>query len=481
MAAAVQRNKPGLHRKEWETMAPVPTATAAGAFVVCDSSNVDKLALVVSNASTQYLYHHDEDAFVDMPSGALAGTFGPGACGGRMRWSNTVTATGGTTTTATTTANINGLAVGKRIRFISGANTGLETVCTGVIINPGGTSTLKFGAVTNAVANADTFMVETGLFLVMNAGTIAANIFKSYDPLTGVWTALTTTGLPAAWGTDGRMVVTPSSDGVFATISAPDIFSSTTVGKTGKTWTANQWTNSQVRIVSGLGVNQLPRTIASNTATTLTVSSAWSVTPDATSVLEITGNDDYAYLLGNNAITMYRYSRAGNSWSTLAPTTARIGAPVAGMSADWCGKTGDPDWANESDIKDGRYIFSFKGGGAGIDRFDIAGGTAGAGAWLNIVYPGLSTGIVFGAGSGFNAFGRYIYCRLNTTNRFFKFSMRGNYLEPLSTNLFGESGGLVGSKIWVWSYTDDTGNAGTLNWLYSLQNSGQILHRLPLY
>lgn len=38
------------------------------------------------------------------------------------------------------------------------------------------------------------------------------------------------------------------------------------------------------------------------------------------------GNDDYIYLVGNNALTLYRYSIAGNSWTTLSPGVARGGA-----------------------------------------------------------------------------------------------------------------------------------------------------------
>ncbi len=39
-------------------------------------------------------------------------------------------------------------------------------------------------------------------------------------------------------------------------------------------WTVNQWSNSQVRITAGTGAGQV-KTIASNTATALTVSAAW--------------------------------------------------------------------------------------------------------------------------------------------------------------------------------------------------------------
>lgn len=86
---------------------------------------------------------------------------------------------------------------------------------------------------------------------------------------------------------------------------------------------------------------------------------------------------------------MYRYSISGNTWTTLAPTTARAAAPVAGCGANWIGKSGNATWADESNIRDGRYIYSFRGGASSaMDRFDIAGGTAGAGAWANIAYVG---------------------------------------------------------------------------------------------
>lgn len=61
---------------------------------------------------------------------------------------------------------------------------------------------------------------------------------------------------------------------------------STTLVKTASDWTTNAYANYQVRILSGTGVGQV-RTISSNTSTTLTVSSSWSVTPDNTSVFGI--------------------------------------------------------------------------------------------------------------------------------------------------------------------------------------------------
>lgn len=468
-------NIPTIHRKEWQFMNPAPSASLAGSFVVTSGNEQDNLALLVLGATLHYMYHHDEDAWVQIPSGALAGTISAGACGTMSRWSNTLTATGGSTTTLTTTANITGLAIGRKIRFLTGANAGQEATISGVIINPAGTSTIQFSAVTGAVANTDTFAVDTGRFFIMNAGTIASGIFKSYDPLTGVWTTLGTTNLPATWGTDGRLVATPSY-AQYLTGTSSGTNTSTTLNHTGKNWTANQWTNYQIRITAGTGIGQI-RTIASNTTNQITVSSAWTVTPDATSQYEITGNDDFIYLLGNNAVTMYRYSISGATWTVMAPTTARAGAPVAGMSANWADKTGDANWALETDIKDGRYIYSFRGGATGtLDRFDIAGGTAGAGAWANIVY--VNNAETFTTGSAYGIFGRYIFIRKDATHRYFKYSLRGNYLKPLSTNLYPDSTAVIGDKMWLKSYNEN--GVDKLVWLYSLRNTGTELHRLLL-
>ena len=133
-------------------------------------------------------------------------------------WSNTLTATGGTSTTLTLTTNINNLCIGRKIRFITGANAGKYATISDIKFIAGGTHTLYFaGAGLSAVANGDTFAIDTGRYYIMNAGTIAAGIFKSFDPLTGVVTSLATANLPATWGTDGRLVGTPSYIGDFAT------------------------------------------------------------------------------------------------------------------------------------------------------------------------------------------------------------------------------------------------------------------------
>ena len=47
----------------------------------------------------------------------------------------------------------------------------------------------------------------------LSAGTLAAGAFKFFDSLTMTWGGnLSITGLPATWGTDGKMVATTSHE-----------------------------------------------------------------------------------------------------------------------------------------------------------------------------------------------------------------------------------------------------------------------------
>jgi RHS repeat-associated protein len=60
----------------------------------------------------------------------------------------------------------------------------------------------------------------------------------------------------------------------------------TTLNDTTQAWPTNQWAGLAVEIVGGTGANQV-RTIASNTNNQLTVTSAWTTVPDATSLYAV--------------------------------------------------------------------------------------------------------------------------------------------------------------------------------------------------
>ncbi len=65
-----------------------------------------------------------------------------------------------------------------------------------------------------------------------------------------------------------------------------DIFSATTVGNSTLNMLANEYTGATVRIANGTGAGQ-ERTIALNSATTITTTTNWGIVPDATSTFVV--------------------------------------------------------------------------------------------------------------------------------------------------------------------------------------------------
>lgn len=323
------------------------------------------------------------------------------------------------------------------------------------------------GSTTTLVDTSQNWIVNqwAGMYVMMVSGTGAGQCLKILSNTATILTFATAVAPAAA-------TIYQIRGGAAVASGVATSGSATTLVNSGKTWTVNQWTNYQCRILSGTGAGQKSK-IASNTATTLTIASG--ATIDSTSVYEIEPLEDSIYLLGNNAVTMYLYSISGNSWSTVAPTTARGAAPVAGMSGEFVSYTGDPLWANESVNQEGRYIYSFRGGNANtLDRFDIAGGTAGAGAWANLPQ---TTAEIIASGACVAYSTRFLYIRIaGAAYRFLKYDIPGNEILPLSVNMFGDNAGTVGNKNWVKSLDPSE----TIQWLYSIQASTTVMHRLGL-
>ena len=470
-------NIPWVNRKAWQSMNPCPTASAAWSFIITDRNWLTWNALVCINATTHYWYSVIHDAFLQLPSFALWWTWGAWACGTYLPYSNTITANGWTTTTITSTTQVSNLIIWATVRFLSwtAANLWLERTITDVYNAIWGNTTITFTpALPSAVVNTDTFAMNTWRFVAMSAWTVAAWIIKTFDIATWVVTSLGTTWLPWTWWTDWKLVATPSTDWAFATWTAT-AWASTTITNSAKTWTTNQWCNYQIRITGGTWIGQI-RTIASNTWTVITVSSAWTTTPDATSTYSIEWNDDFIYLLGNNAVTMYRYSISWGTWTTMAPTTARAAAPIAWMSANWISKTWDTTWANENNIQDWRYIYSFRWWASTLDRFDIAWGTWWA--WKNITYKYAQE--TFSTWSSYDVVWSKIYIQKDTTNRFFRFDVVWNDVYPFSTLLQTNWTAVLWDKIFTWRYVDPTNPNNYIDWLYTLSNTWTQLFRVMI-
>jgi hypothetical protein len=442
--AVANYNRPILDLKRWTVLpSPAPSVSVAGAFVISSRLAQQRQMYLVS-ATVQYLYYPFEDGYVQIPSAALAGTFGAGACGTSGSIGPTGTATSGTTTTLTTNLTLARSLTGYQIEITAGPGAGdvrniaFNTVGSNGVI----TVTSPFSA---SITSSSVYRLVTPRYYVLNAGTLASGSFRVYCFALNTWTTLSNTGLPATWGTDGRMVATPSyaDNGLdlnFATGTAT-AGASTTLTNSGKAWATNQWANYQIKITAGTGAGQI-RTIASNTGTVITVSSAWTTNPDATSVYHIEGNDDFIYLMGNNAVTLYRYSISGNSWTTLSPVAARAAAPGVGLSGSWVynvPSARDSRWSDENAIINGRRIYSFRGGaGAVLDYYDIASNT-----WVSGVSyaPGVET---FTTGSKYVYADGYLYMTKEATGRWFRYDFAAQSMVGWSTNVYPQGAAILG-------------------------------------
>lgn len=477
-----------LHRKTPEFCTPNPAGnTAAGAFFVSDKSDLiptHDSAYYVGGVSAIWNYNSDEDSWMQVPNSGATGTFGAGACGEFRAISApggaiTLTATAGTTTTITTNLTLTRNLAGCTIMAVGGTGVGYigtiksNTIGANAVITVNTPSGVAFSATTQ-------YRIYGGSlwFLNSGAGTIG---FSVYDRATNTWTARSVTGLPTTWGTDAQLVSTPGAssnngngfDNGTATAGAA---STLTCGT--KTWPVNGWTNFQVRIISGTGAGQI-RTIASNTATVLTTSAAWTINPDATSVFRIEGNDDFFYLLGNNAVTMYRYSISGNTWTTLAPTAARAAAMAAGGTAEWIDGVPAADWSdglygsnNQAGTllkQNGRYIYSFRGGAGNIlDIYDIAANT-----WIS-AHPYGNQMETFTTGSCAVDMDGIIYLQKDATGRLFRFDVAENALEPFAVNPVPQGAAVIGDKMMMQTFKE---GGTTIRYVYTLGNTRAELTR----
>lgn len=475
--ATTNGNRKILDLKRWEFCTPAPVASAAGSFIA-SSRHYRQQQLFVVNATTHYLYHPAEDGWTQIPSGALAGTFAAGACGTATAIGPSGTATAGTTSTITTNLTLARDLRGYSIHITGGPNAGATLEIQSNTI--GANAVITVATQASAFTTSTTYRLLTPRWYVLNAitasGTTTANVFRFYDLATNTWSAAETGATdgvaPAAViGTDGKLIATPSWQGSgynsFATGTAT-AGGASTLTNSAKTWTVNQWTNSQVRIVSGTGAGQI-RTIASNTATVLTTSAAWTTNPDATSVYSIEGNDDFLYYMGSNAVTMYRYSISAGTWTTLSPGAARAAAPGAGMSGHWVWETTDAAWNNESAIMSGRYIYSFRGGAsATLDRYDIAGNT-----WLSgVTYaPAAET---FTTGSKYVYREDYLYVQKDATGRWFRHNVVTGEQDGWGTMTYTQGAAILGDTSFDVHYTD----GGTeIDYVYMLLNTSTVMLR----
>lgn len=489
MATTVNLRKM-LHRKSPEYLNPNRAGnTVAGAFIVSDKSDViptHDIAFYIGGVSAIWNYNSDEDGWQQLPNSGIAGTFAAGSCGEFRALSamggvftNTALA-GGTTTKLNTNQTIVRNLAGYEIRVVAGAGVGYSGIIKGNTL--GANAIIETTTAAGAAFDATTqYQVYGGSLWFFNAGTVAVG-FAVYDRATNAWTQKSVTGLPTAWGTDAQLVSTGGrvSNGGNGFVNGTATAGSATTLTTNKTFLLNQWANNQVRIISGTGAGQI-RKISSNTAGingVLTVSVAWTVNPDASSVYRIEGDDETFYLLGNNAVTMYKYVVSTNTWSTLAPTAARAAAYGTGGTADWIDSVPNTQWTDETYgnhyttvlvRQNGRYIYSFRGAAGNVlDVYDIAANT-----WISGIAYGNQTE-VFGAGSCSVDMNGQIYIQKDATGVIFKFDVALNTLNMFTVNPIPQGAVLAGDKMFATTFKD---GGTSINWIYTLGHTRSELTR----
>ena len=476
-----------LHRKSAEFCTPSPVATSTGAFILGDKTTLnpkhDGVALV-AGPSAIWNYNADEDSWMQLPNSGIGGTFSAGVCGclhprGMLGSASTVAPSDvGTTSSFTLLVSLARNLAGVKILVTDGTNAGYEGTIVSNTVGPSTNTVDVSPAAPLAFDTTSSLQILSGSLWFITAGTSG---FMVYDRATNNWTTKTTTGMPATLGTDAVLLATPaaSSNGGegFVTGTSTGSNTSTKLYDTTKHWANANWANFRVRIVGGTGAGQV-REISSSGADVLNIGTAWSVTPDSTSTYVIEGNDDYLYLMGNNAVALYRYKISTNSWSTLAPTVARAGAPGAGSSASWVDAVPDSTWSDglygglsSGTIRKqlGRYIYSFRGGNTNIlDVYDIA-----ANKWVNgLIYGGQME--TFGAGSSAVAADGSVFVQKDATGRIYRFDIAGNYLEPFATNPVPQGTAVVGAKMFIQKLKE---GSTELTYLYTLGNTRSELTR----
>jgi hypothetical protein len=472
-------NKKGLVLKRWEPVAAAPTATVAGSCVAMANVGTQR-SLYIASTANAWLYTPDQDGWVQVPSAGLAGTFGSGTtitAGHYSIGSSTglqfLTATGGTTSTIVTNQTLARDLRGYRIHIMGGPNAG---VTLPIVRNTlGANATITVDTQASAFTASTTYRLLTPVWYVVNAGTLASASFRKFDFATNTWVTLLQTNLPTTVQNDSALTTTPSFFGTdyvsFATGTAT-AGGASTLTNSAKTWTTNQWSNYQIRITGGTGAGQI-RTIASNTGTVITVGSAWATQPDVTSTYSIEGNDDFIYYQGSSVVTLVRYSISSNTWTVLSPTAARAAAPNQGTCGIWAYEATEADWTNESNIINGRRIYSFRGAAStAIDYYDIALNT-----WVSATTYAPATD-TFTVGTKYAYVGNNIYLQKDATMRWFRFNVTTNEMDGWTTLNNTSGSAIMGNTAYIYRYVDGT---TVIPFVYFLINTSVLHERQMIF
>lgn len=441
------KGRPGLNLPAPMPCNVLPTS-AAGCAAARARQDPDQVVMMITPSTTvAWLYYPQTDHYVAATSWAWP--IAPGA-GAALTWhpgGPTGTASAGSTTTLTsTTTTVRNLA-GFKIRITAGNAAGEERTILHNTIGANAVFTVDtpFGT---AINNTSVYQLRTGRWYGLIPGTLASGYFKSYDWATDVVTNLAITGLPATWAAAEARLMPCFRKVPLVAARAAASATGTTLTATGTAYTTNKWASSQVRIVTGLGAGQV-RTIASNTGTVLTISAAWTVNPDGTSQFVIEPNEDHIYVMGNSAVTLYRYSISGNTTSTISPGVARAAAFGAGGSGFLIDNQTSDLWTNEDTGLNGTKIYSPRGGASAIvDVYDL----------ITNGWSALTVGVeTFTTGSMWAEMSGSLYVQKDATGRWFEFKAQEGKIRPFAFHgaSYTQGAAIVGDRSWAYEYVED--------------------------
>jgi hypothetical protein len=509
-----------IDRLMWVQTPPAPNAHAAASTLCSDMrSDVSRNPFVYQLVGNTTLNRFNivTKAWAAMPSPALAGTFGAGACSvfSPSRAIEGTIAAGATTTSVVlstalpTAVGLNMLAnrggsgeYGYKIRIIGkGAGKTEERFIVANTIGTTPTITVDT-AFSFTPATGDGYEILAGRVFMLGASTLASNIWRSFEVGTNTLSSgLSTTNLPATIGTDTDLLAldeqyTPYNcypgegmiKGAFTydtvlTVARMALAATAAAGSslTGQAALgdavvlANEYRNFQIRIVQDTvnptAVGQR-RVIASHTAgpsPVYTLGTAWTVTPSSSAkfVIELPN-----LILGRSTATTSVYvwnytpdaynngttTVAANAWSASLFGVAPAAHIASGM---WMPSFGiQPDTARNARHS---FCYWFRGNGsAALDVLDIAGGTGGS--WATAVtYDGSPGNIVTGSCGAYAPFeneGRMFYLNVyvaSAINQIYRFDVKNRTMMAFTpTDTIQAGTAAVGKRMAAYAAIDGT-------------------------
>lgn len=349
---------------------------------------------------------------------------------------------------------------------------------------PGGTlaagSALRYVAEMGAQANGQ---IYGSVYAFISTGT--AVTFYRYDIESNAWSTLSVTGVAAAFTIDGRLICPEpalnGNEGGYHSAGLVTVTLTADVAAGATSLPVSALSRAlPVGAVLNFGTPSAPlwavlTVAAAAAATSLTVSAL--IAPITTGLSAFWYAD--MFLLGGNAMTVYRYNIAANTWSTTSanagnPTLTAVPstAPAAGMTVAWLPGAYH---ATLNPLARGNLILVRGGNSAAITEYNLD-----ANNWTSLVYRPFTEMFSTGSASGVrqNAAGKAdkLLLQASITGKFYELLRGVNRLDPKVTQFLVASGtALVGDRASVLKSPDGQ------EWLYFIPSTSAYFFRTPLF